>query len=225
MKIWARFSAGLILALAAAPAAADDFQLWTGAAVKGPVEENSRFLLWLDGQTRFRNDASDLGVSLIRPGLGWRVNRDLSVWAGYARVVFYRETTPDVKENRLWQQAVYPIGDALGGSISGRTRLEQRLIQGGDETGWRVRQSFRYSRPLPGTPFSAIIASETFIAFNDTDWGAASGYDQSRNFIGVNFKPAKNLTLESGYMLNHLRRNNAPNALNHIMSMSISLAL
>ncbi|WP_428408618.1 DUF2490 domain-containing protein [Hyphococcus sp.] len=218
----------LAAALALAPvnmAAADDFQLWTAVAANGPVEEDGRFLVWFDGHARFRDDAGDLGVSILRPGVGWRLNRDLSLWAGYARVVSRQENAADVEENRLWQQATYGVGDVLGGSVTGRSRLEQRFIDGGGDTGWRVRQLLRYSRPLTGTPLSAVVSNETFIAFNDTDWGAASGYDQSRNFVGINYKATDHLAVESGYMLNHIRRDNAADAFNHVVSVSLNLSL
>ena len=223
-----RLQLSLAAALMLAPinlAAADDFQLWTAVSAKGPVNEDGRFLVWFDGHARFRDDAGDLGVSILRPGLGWRLNRDLSVWAGYARVISRQENRADVEENRLWQQATYNVGEALGGSVTGRSRLEQRFIDGGGDTGWRVRQSFRYSRPLIGTPLSAVVSNETFIALNDTDWGAASGYDQSRNFVGVNYKATDHLALESGYMLNHIRRENAADAFNHVVSVSLNLSL
>ncbi len=217
-----------MFALAAAlpfPACADDFQLWTALSANGPVSDDSRFLVWFDGHARFRDDASELGVSIIRPGVGWRLNDDVSAWAGYARVVARRDGAPDVKENRIWQQATYRLGGAFGGALSGRTRLEQRLIEGADDTGWRARQMIRYARPLADTPFSAVVSNETFIAFNDTDWGAASGYDQSRNFVGVGYKLADNVSVESGYMLNHIARQNTDDDFNHVVSVSLSLSL
>lgn len=217
----------LAAALAFAPlnmAAADDFQVWTALAANGPVEEDGRFLLWFDGHARFRDDAGELGVSIIRPGIGWRMTDDLALWAGYARVVS-RQDTADAEENRLWQQATYTIGEAFGGSISGRTRLEQRFFKGSGDTGWRARQLVRFNRPFSETPFSGVLWNETFIAFNDTDWGASGGYDQSRSFAGVNYKATETLALEGGYMLNHINRANSPDATNHVLSITLSLSL
>lgn len=227
-KVKTPFTVSLAAALALAPldlAKADDFQLWTAFSANGPLEEDGRLLVWFDGHARFRDDAGDLGVSILRPGLGWRIDDGLSLWAGYARVISRQEAAADVTENRLWQQATYKIGHALGGSFTGRTRIEQRFIQGGSDTGWRVRQSLRYSRPFKGTPYSAVLSNETFIALNDTNWGAASGYDQSRNFAGINYRATDHLAIEAGYMLNHINRENAPDALNHVLSVSLSLAL
>ncbi len=223
-KLQMTLAAALIIA-PISQAAADDFQLWTAISANGPVKEDGRFLVWFDGHARFRNDAGDLGVSILRPGLGWRLNRDLSLWAGYARVVSRQDNRADVEENRLWQQATYHVAETLGGAVTGRTRLEQRFINGGGDTGWRVRQSLRYSQPFKGTPYSAVVSNETFIALNDTNWGAASGYDQSRNFIGINYKATDHLALEGGYMLNHIRRENASDAFNHVVSVSLNLSL
>ena len=140
-------AAALAIALAESPASAEnDAQLWTAMLANGPVSDNGRFLLWFDGHARFRDDAGDLGVTILRPGVGWKVADDLSLWAGYARVVARRENAPDLEENRFWQQATYPVAELFGGRITGRTRREQRNVNLGDDTGHRVRQFLRYDR-------------------------------------------------------------------------------
>lgn len=219
------FVATAIVAALSPPAAADDLQLWTAVAANGPAAGDSRLLLWFDGVARFRDDISDLGVSIIRPGLGWKFSDDISIWAGYARVVSRRDLAPDVKEDRLWQQATYRLGALSGVRLSGRSRLEQRLLASGDDTGWRMRQLFRFERRLGRSDFSAIGWNETFIAINNTDWGARSGYDQNRAFVGVGWQASKSIRLESGYLLNHIRRENAPDQTNHAISLSLSAAL
>ena len=66
--------------------AQSDTQGWASIAVNGPVAQDSRFLLWFDGHARFRDDISDIATTIIRPGIGYKVSKDLSIWAGYARV-------------------------------------------------------------------------------------------------------------------------------------------
>lgn len=217
--------AALLAVVLPASVKADDNQLWAAFLLNGPVSDDNNFLVWFDGHARFRDDASDLGVSIIRPGVGWRMNDTVSLWAGYARVISRSDTAPDVKENRIWQQATYNIGSVLGGSLAGRTRLEQRLLNTGDDTGWRARQFLRYSRPFANDDYSFIAWNELFIAFNDTDWGARSGYDQSRTFVGAGWQMRDNLRFEGGYMLNHINRSNGPNATNHVLSISLVAAL
>ncbi len=219
-------SAALAVMLFASPAAAEsDAQLWTALSANGPAGGSGRFLLWFDGHARFRYDASDLGVTILRPGFGWKVSDDLSLWAGYARVVARRETGPDFEEHRLWQQATYPVASILGGRITGRTRLEQRFADSGGETGHRLRQFIRYDRRFADTPYSAIAWHEAFIGLNATTWGAVGGYDQSRSFFGFGLHPNKKLRFEGGYMFNHVRRENAADADNHVALVAIALAL
>lgn len=166
------------------PAHAQDTQLWTGLSVNGPAEEDSRFLLWFDGHARYSDDISRLGVSIIRPGVGYKVNDRLSLWAGYAWVVSRADGRDNITDNRFWQQATYKIAGGEWGSLSGRTRLEQRFLNTGSDTGWRVRQMIRYTKPLTDQ-LSATAWNETFIALNDTNFGARSGYDQNRSFAGL----------------------------------------
>ena len=218
--------AALAVFLVAGPAAAEsDSQLWSAVFVNGPARADSRFLLWFDGHARFRDSASDLGVTILRPGVGWKASEDLSLWAGYARVTAHRENAPDFEEHRLWQQATYPIADLLGGRLVGRTRLEQRFADTGGGTGHRLRQFVRYDRRFRGAPYSAVAWNETFIGFNDTNWGALGGYDQSRSFAGLGLHPNKRLRLEGGYMFNHIRRQGADDADNHVALVAIALAL
>lgn len=219
-------AAALALTLAAGSAAAEsDGQLWTALFANGPASESGRFLLWFDGHARFRDGATDLGVTILRPGLGWKVSDDLSLWTGYARVVARRETGPDFEEHRLWQQATYSVADVFGGRITGRTRLEQRFADTGGETGHRLRQFVRFDRRFDGAPYSAIAWNETFFGFNDTNWGAVGGYDQSRTFVGFGLHPNKRLRFEGGYMFNHIRRENADDANNHVALFAVALAL
>ena len=219
-------AAALAIALAASPGSAEsDAQLWTAMLANGPVSDNGSFLLWFDGHARFRDDAGDLGVTILRPGVGWKVADDLSLWAGYARVVARRENAPDLEENRFWQQATYPVAELFGGRITGRTRLEQRNVNLGDDTGHRVRQFLRYDRRFDSSALSAIVWKEVFVGFNATDWGALSGYDQSRSFAGVGIHPNKRLRVEGGYMFNHIRRADAEDASNHAALFAIAFAL
>lgn len=211
-------SAGWSL-MTATVVAQSDTQGWTALAVSGPAVKDERFLLWFDGHARFRDDISALGVSILRPGIGYRINNNLDLWLGYARVTSH-QPGPDIGENRIWQQATYPLGDLFGGTLSGRTRIEQRFRESGDDTGHRVRQFFRWSRPIGDGEFSWVVANETFIALNNADWGQADGYDQNRAFFGFAWNAAPNLRIETGYLNNHLSNGPADSQTNHNFSIA-----
>lgn len=206
-------------------AGASDTQLWGAVAINGPVSDDSKLLLWFDGHARSRDNVSDLGVSIIRPALGWKVSSKLSLWAGYASVVARRENGPNLRESRIWQQATYPIGEFLGGRLSGRTRLEQRFADLGDNTGWRIRQFVRFARPFEDTKYSFIAWNELFVDLNDVDWGPRAGYGQNRTFVGAGWQVAKNLRFEGGYLLNHINTAEPSNTTNHVFSFGLFAAL
>ena len=203
------------------PADAQDTQLWTALSVNGPIDEDSRFLLWFDAHARYSDDVSRLGVSIIRPGVGYKVNDRLSLWAGYTWAVSRADGRNNITDNRFWQQATYKIAGGEWGSLSGRTRLEQRFLNTGDDTGWRARQMLRYTKPLTDQ-LSATAWNETFIALNDTDFGARSGYDQNRTFAGLRWKARPKVIIEGGYLFNDIK---AGSQENHNISLSISRPL
>ncbi len=105
-----------------------------------------------------------------------------------------------MREERFWQQATYPLGEFIGGQLSGRTRLEQRTRDGSDEVGVRLRQQLRYAYRFEESPFGLVAWNEIFLGLNETPWGQPVGFDQNRLFAGVSFSPANNLRLEAGYL-------------------------
>jgi len=205
-------------------AGADDNQGWTAVAFSGPAGDNSKFLLWFDGHARYRDNASELDTTIFRPGIGWRATQNLDLWLGYARVISYREG-PDVEEDRIWQQASYPVARIFGGQLSGRTRLEQRSRDVGSDTGWRLRQFWRWARPIPNTNFSFVVANETFLGLNNADWGQRSGYDQNRAMLGLAWQIASKVRAEGGYLNNHIDRGPAGSETNHNVAIAIVISL
>ena len=208
----------LFIALHTASAHADDFQQWNAIAMTAEASADSDWLLWFDGHARFTDDASELGVTILRPGIGYRVADTLSLWLGYARVTLH--PGENIDEDRIWQQATYPLGSLLGGGLSGRSRLEQRFRDGGSDTGHRFRQFLRWSRPLGDSNFSVVLWDELFVGLNDTEFGQPSGFDQNRAFVGLAMKPSPRLRAEFGYLNNRIRRS-GPDQTNHILSLTL----
>ena len=213
----------LVLSVLAPQLQALDDQVWFALSANGPMKEDSRLLLWFDSHARYRDGVSDLGLTIIRPGLGWRLTDRTTAWAGYARVVGRRDNGPNVEEDRAWEQLTYPVVDLLGGSLTGRTRLEQRYIDGADDTGHRLRQSVRWTRPIGASDWSWIAANEVFINLNDTDFGADTGYAQNRAYAGLSWKPVPGLGFQFTYLNNHIDNPFGDNAKNNNFTVSMSL--
>jgi len=205
-------------------AGADVDQAWTAVAISGPAADDSKFLLWFDGHARFGDNVSELATTISRPGIGWRATEYLDLWLGYARVVAHRDG-PDVKEERIWQQASYPVAQILGGRLSGRTRIEQRYRDIGSDTGWRLRQFWRWARPISQTNFSIVAANETFFGLNNTDWGQRSGFGQNRAMLGLAWKMASTVRVEGGYLNNYIDLGPAGSRTNQNVTIAIFWSL
>lgn len=212
----------VIASVAATPALArEDAQVWTGFAASGPVA--GKFALFGEAQFRFGDDVSRLSQNVLRAGIGWQPSRDVAFYGGYARQTTYRPGAPDTQEDRLWQQASYPLGEHGRLQITGRTRIEQRHVQGAEDWGWRLRQQVKAALPVRRESQIRLVGSmELIFNANDTDWGVDSGLDQLRSFAGINLPLAHGVALEAGYLNQYQRRAGGPDQMNHIASFSFA---
>ncbi len=179
------------------------------------------WMAWAEAQGRFGENIGRLSQTILRPGIGYEIQPGLIAWGGYGRIETFNATS-QIGEDRFWQQLSWTIGKVFDGTLSSRSRLEQRLVENGNSTGWRARELVRYEHPFfEGSDMSVVFTSETFMALNRTDWGARSGFDQIRNFIGVGFTAFPGSRLELGYMNQYIERPGPVNRSNHILSFNL----
>jgi hypothetical protein len=204
----------------------DDAGLWTAWFGQGELQpsgcpgDNLRW--WFDGQLRFLDDAEGLNQSLVRPGLGWSISERSTLWAGYAWIHTEPIAGTGFDEHRTWQQWTWSREiDLL--KLSHRSRLEQRFVETGDDTGLRFRQLVRAERRLAAFPNVSLVGwDEIFYHLNDTDWGAEAGFDQNRAFAGVGFNmdPDCRWRTEIGYLNQVIEIPTGPDRVNHILSVN-----
>lgn len=213
--------ASLGLASAGAASAADeDSQAWS--VVNATAALNDKVVLAFDSQARFSDDASRLGQLIVRPSVGWRLDGTTTASLGYAYIRSTPEGRPTTHEHRGWQQMSYRIaGDGKGVTLTGRTRLEQRWLEGRDGTGWRVRQQVRLTAPVKDG-VRAVAWTEPFVGFNETSWGQRDGLHLLRSFAGVSVPISKTVTLEPGYLHQRAYRS-GPDAVTHAAAIWINL--
>lgn len=189
---------GALLWAGPAFAADEDVQAWGAANLV--YDASSRIVLTLEGQSRWTEDASRIGQALVRPSVGYKLGKNTTASVGYALVHTDPVGPASSNEHRLWQQMSYRLaGDGKGVTVTGRTRLEQRWMEGSDDMGWRLRQQVRLTAPLSGK-VRAVAWSEAFVSLDDTSWGQNSGLDRWRNSVGVSFPLSKAVTMEPGYI-------------------------
>ena len=96
-------------------------------------ESSHRLRWWLDAQLRHQGDDSGFEQFIARPGLGYAVTERATLWAGYAWIATERDAGRS-DEHRLWQQLTWSERYQTV-SVLLRTRLEQRFVEDGDDTG------------------------------------------------------------------------------------------
>lgn len=204
----------------------DDAGMWTAWFAQGDFSEIGRkdtpWRWWFDGHVRFFDDADGFGQSIVRPGIGWKVNESSVLWVGYAWIHTAPVSGPRFDENRIWQQWTCSRQfDSI--KLGARARFEQRLLETGDDVGLRYRQFFRLQHELPNHPHVILAAwDEVFLNLNDTDWGATSGFDQNRLFLGFGLKenPSSRWRTEIGYLHQALSNPNGADRSNHILAVN-----
>ncbi len=214
----------------AAFAAEEDTQLWAGAMAMVDVPRGDSasqggkpLVVMADWQYRYADDASRLGQVVGRVSLGIRVRPTLVLSQGYAYAGTRAVAGTTTREHRPFQQALFRIaGNGKGPTVIGRTRLEERFLEGADDIGLRARQMLRATAPLGGG-FLAIGTAEAFVNLNSVSWGPRSGFDQSRVFAGVGVPLARGLWIEAGYMNQYVVRHRRADRMNHNISLTLSL--
>lgn len=208
----------LLLSANTALAAEEDANIWI--AQTATVDLGGDAVLWLEAQERFTDDASRLGQLLVRPAVGYKLDKSTTVFVGYAYVMTDPVGPAKTHEHRIFQQLSFRLlGDGKGVTVTGRTRLEQRMLEGRDGTGWRLRQQLRLTAPLSGK-VRAVAWTEPFIGFNETSF-QRGGLGLWRNFAGVAIPAGKSFTIEPGYLNQYVVRSGT-DRIDHTASLTLS---
>lgn len=214
-------TAASLLLTSPALAAQEDKQVWL--ANFSTIEVGDKVLLFSDVQVRLTDGADRLGQVLLRPAVGYRITPSDTLFVGYAYVRTEPLSGTPTDEHRMFQQALVRIAGKPGKvTVTGRTRLEQRWLEGRSDMGWRVRQMVRMDVPTRAG-VSAIAWAEPFVNLDTTTWGQRAGFDQLRVFVGVGVPLARGIALEAGYSGQYVNRFNAPDRMNHIGSLALTI--
>lgn len=204
----------------------DDFGAWFSLNTQGKFKNRdpeSRLRWWFDGHLRYLDDSDGFNQSIFRPGIGYQLTPNTNIWVGYAWInELPASGNPVFDENRIWQQVLWSkqVGQQ---KLFSRSRLEQRFVETGDDTGWRFRQFVKSDRPIyEGSQVSLVAWDEAFIDLNETDFGQQGTFSQNRLFLGIGkkFDGPMNPKLEVGYLNQFLRSRGGGDRFNHILSVN-----
>jgi hypothetical protein len=176
-----------------------------------------RWLYAVDVQARYFDPGSGANQYLVRPGIGYDLGNSLSVWAGYARIRSRNQAGRVADENRYWQQLSWTTGRWGKGKVTMRTRLEERSVSVGNDTGVVLRFLTKYTQPIGQNGGMGLILSlEPFVDLRDTDWGGQSGLGQNRASIGIEWRLSDKLNIETGYMNQFIFADSGSDRMNHL---------
>jgi len=214
--------AAVALCAIPAEAATTDSQFWltTGATAK----LSDRWRLSEEVTTRFSDNRHGLYEVEINSLLGYKLNRTVTVWAGYIHDPQYAGGDFTTMEHRAREQVTFDNIVAIGpGKLSARLRAEQRWRRNADGTGWRVRPFVRYTIPFHrGGHAGVTFTSEPFFNLNTTAFQAKSGLDRIRNLVAVTTPIGKHFAGEFGYMNQHIFAAHGPDESDNIAWVSLN---
>jgi hypothetical protein len=223
MKVFQYLTAAALIVPASANAATEDFQTWNTINLATSVAKNVPLTMELSG--RMVGDSGRLGVAIFRPAIGYKFSDSLTVFLGYTHQKTINDNRADVDENRIQQQINWRIGKIGKATLASRTRIEQRWIVDARDMGWRVRERLQLQVPLKTKGAHFVLSNEMLFALNSTDWGERAGFDQMRNFVGVNFPLSKTISLETGYQNRYQERRGAADCMYHIIPITLNIKL
>lgn len=202
-----------------------DFQNWLNVTAIGKTHSKdkvvSRIRYWLETQERIGEDSSRFSQILLRPGLGFALTGNLSIWLGYAWIYTGKPNASNpFEENRIWQQLIWVKTNRYL-TFTSRARTEQRFLENSPKTAYRFRELIKISVPLKQyTRFSFVTSDELFLHKNNFVGTNSRGFDQNRFFVGLGYKINPTITTEIGYMNQYIRRFGVPDFLANIASIN-----
>jgi hypothetical protein len=188
----------------------EDWGIWVSNTFQTDFG-GSNYLAFLEVQPRTKNDNENLQQLIVRPLLGYKATKDLSLWLGYtwqgeytpSRGDKFGNATNDVIEQLQWNHDINKQWN-----FQYRLRFEQRLFADAD-VGHRIRQRFRLTYTIPDTQVYLISFDELFIYLNNLNDSAREsqvqqGINQNRLYAGVGYKITPKINVDTGYQLQYV---------------------
>jgi len=213
-----------LMALPATAHASEDEQLWT--TTSATVKLSDHWRLQQEIVARFSNDRNGLYEIESNTLVGYKLDKQVTVWAGYTHDPQYNGGDFTVMEHRVREQVTVDNILKLGPvSVSARMRMEQRWREGIDGTAWRLRPYVKLTMPFKeGGKTALILSHESFIDLNKTNFQRVQGEERMRNLIAITTPLAKNVNAEIGYLHQHGFRPDADDSNDNVASLSLSFS-
>lgn len=215
------------LAVSATSQASDNSGIWVSNTLQTDFG-GSHYLAFLELQPRSKNDNEDFSQLIIRPFVGYKVNKNLSLWLGFAWQGEYDPknefdlATKDIVEQVQWSDNITP---AL--NFQYRFRLEQRFFQDADLS-HRMRHRFRVQYSVPDSKLYLLAFDELFVYFNSVNSGrlehsVQTGVNQNRSYVGIGYKLSTGINIDTGYQLQYVNNFGTEDIYNHVWLTNLNI--
>lgn len=209
--------------------ASDDWGAWISNTYQTDFG-GSNYLAFLELAPRTKNDNGEFSQIIVRPLVGYKLTKELSLWLGYTWQGEYTKShddkfdnaTNDIVEQLQW---VHDLTPDL--NFQYRFRVEQRFFADAD-VAHRLRQRFRFQYSIPDTKAYLIAFDELFIYFNDLNYSpregsVQQGINQNRSYVGVGYKITPHINVDTGYQLQYVNNYGKQDLFNHVWLTNINV--
>lgn len=225
MKKILALSLGLLAA--SASQASDNSGIWFSSTFQTDFG-GSNYLAFLELQPRSKNDNNNFSQLIIRPFVGYKLNKQLQLWLGFAWQGEYSDqdgfdlATKDIVEQVQWGDDILP-----NVNFQYRFRLEQRFFEDADLS-HRMRHRFRLQYSIPDSQFFLVAFDELFVYFNSVNEGrlehsVQAGVNQNRSYVGVGYKVTPNVNMDVGYQLQYVNNFGTEDVFNHVWLTNLNI--
>jgi Protein of unknown function (DUF2490) len=207
------------LAIANPALAGQDTQNWETINVTVSLPDDFK----INSEATFR-DGDARGFYELEQSLmaGKKLNKKVTVWAGYVFNPLYNNGTFTTREHRFRQQINFDGIANLGKvKVNGRLRLEERWRENADGTGVRLRPQVKASAPIIGK-VNFNLSHESFVNLNTTSFQKVGGYERMRNAASVSWPLTKQIGVEVGYLNQLAIVRNGPDNSDHVLTLGLS---
>lgn len=201
-----------------------DFMAWTN--FRWQYFSQSGFDMAVNSSFRFINQDPGFNQNVTSAGLGYSLNPNLALWAGYGFIPSQPVGSSQFSiEQRSWQMVDWAPINSEHFALDWRSTLEQRYLRDNPGTAWRLRQFIQIDWvpfinfvPIAFTP---VISDEMFFDLNHPQWVSSSTFSQNRFFIGISVPLKKQVVVfQLGYMNQYIIADNA-NSMRHIFRIGL----
>jgi hypothetical protein len=214
----------LLLATNASAQTVTDERVWFTLILQEPGNAGSPWRWSFETYFRSRDGVDQLDSMGLRPTLIYAVTPHSSVGGGYTWVPSFPVLGGTLIEHRVYGYYGWNTS-AAGGTLTLRTRMEVRFLEGNNGTAGRLRQQVRFTHPFQkGSRVSWSAYDEVLIGTNNT-LRTPRGLDSNRVYGGVAIAIPHSLRVDLGYLNQFIPgHRGALDRMNHILSSTLTVS-